>query len=177
MSPNDYMIATRQTAVYPKAVAVPYLTLGLISEIDELNRAVFIANEQGLIKESGDVMWYCFRLFDELGIAVNPSWEHYTGEPVTFPQTFSIMFRNAAAIADIVKKAIRDNDGIVSPGKAEQVGLALTIILMCVGSLAKHQSDLYHTQLHSLESYAAANIEKLTSRYNRGVIGGSGDDR
>lgn len=177
MIPNDYMIATRQTAIYPKAVAVPYLTLGLISEIDELNRAVFIANEQGLIKESGDVMWYCFRLFDELGIAVNPSWEHYTGEPVALPQTFNIMFRNVAGIADIVKKSIRDNDGVVPLEKVGQVGLALTIVVMCVGSLANRQNDLYSTSLHSLEAYATVNIDKLASRHNRGVIGGSGDDR
>ena len=177
MSPNEYQEATRQTAVYPKAVAVPYLTLGLVSEIDELNRAAFIADEQALVKESGDVMWYCFRLLDELEIAVIPNWEHYTGRPVTLPQTFSIMFRNAAAIADIVKKAIRDNDGIVPAAKRDEIGITLTTILMCVGSLAERQNDLYHTQLHSLEVYAAANIEKLTSRYNRGVIGGSGDDR
>jgi hypothetical protein len=177
MSPNEYKLATRQTAIYPNAIAVPYLTLGLVSEIDELNRAVFIASEQGLIKESGDVMWYCFRLFDELGITVNPQWEHYTGEPIALPQTFNIMSRNTAAIADIVKKSIRDNDGIVPPEKVEQVGLALTIILMCVGSLAQRQNDLYHTHLHGLEAYATVNIDKLASRHNRGVIGGSGDDR
>lgn len=177
MSPNEYMQATRATAIYPQAVAIPYLTLGLISEVDELQRAVFVANEQALVKESGDVMWYCFRLFDELGVTVHPSWEHYTGEPVAVQQTFNIMFRNVASVADIVKKAIRDNDGIVPPAKVDAANLALTIVVMCVGSLAKRQNELYKTQLHDLETYAIANIDKLASRHNRGVIGGSGDDR
>ena len=177
MSPNEYMQATRATAIYPKEVAIPYLTLGLVSEIDELQRAVFVANEQALVKESGDVMWYCFRLFDELGIAVNPSWEHYTGEPVALQQTFNIMFRNVAAVADIVKKSIRDNDGAVPPAKVDTVNLALTVVVMCVGSLAKRQNELYRTHLHNLEAYATVNIDKLASRHNRGVIGGSGDER
>ncbi len=177
MNPNEYMQATRTTAIYPKEVAISYLTLGLVSEIDELQRAVFVANEQALVKESGDVMWYIFRLFDELGVTVHQSWEHYTGEPVSLPLTFNIMFRNVAAVADIVKKAIRDNAGIVPPAKVDTSGLALTVVLMCVGSLAKRQNELYSTQLHSLEAYATVNIDKLTSRHNRGVIGGSGDDR
>jgi NTP pyrophosphatase (non-canonical NTP hydrolase) len=79
MNIKDYLLLTRQTAIYPSETFLEYLTLGLASEAGEVSGVVKkyirqdftldIAQEK-LIKELGDVMWYWARLCDEL--CLNP---------------------------------------------------------------------------------------------------------
>lgn len=80
----------------------------------------------------------------------------------------------AGEVADKVKKLIRDvgNGSMpeISEEKREDIKKELGDVLWYIACLAK-SLDL------SLESVAVANIEKLASRVERGVIGGSGDNR
>ena len=70
----------------------------------------------------------------------------------------------AGEVAEKVKKNIRD-------GKAlDGVGLELGDVLWYISALA---DDLGVT----LEEVAQANVDKLTSRKKRNMIGGSGDNR
>lgn len=75
---NDYQEFTKTTAIYPKNKALEYLCLGLASEAGEvagkLKKVIrdhkgFTDHEadQALLKEVGDVLWYCARIVDELG--------------------------------------------------------------------------------------------------------------
>ena len=75
---NEYQEFTKQTAIYPQNKALEYLCLGLASEAGEVagklkkiirdeDGQVSSENSQKMVKEIGDVLWYCARLVDELG--------------------------------------------------------------------------------------------------------------
>lgn len=77
-----YQSASAKTAIYPKKSALEYLALGLTSEAGEVAGKVkkAIRDHDGVIDEArrdaimseiGDVLWYCARLTDELGIDFN----------------------------------------------------------------------------------------------------------
>ncbi len=77
---KSYQKATAQTAKYPPQMALVYLSLGIASEAGEvagkmkkrirdgdskMTREEWI---QAMSSEIGDVLWYCARLADELGL-------------------------------------------------------------------------------------------------------------
>jgi len=71
-------------------------------------------------------------------------------------------------IAESAKKIIRDN---AFKNKRE-------IILEQIGIILKHlQATVYHCASENLDSVAAANLAKLQSRQQRGVLKGDGDNR
>jgi NTP pyrophosphatase (non-canonical NTP hydrolase) len=73
-------------------------------------------------------------------------------------------------IAEKIKKVLRDDDGKLSEEKKKEVGKELGDVLWYIAQLA--------TELNmNLDEIAEGNIEKLYSRLDRGVIGGSGDNR
>ena len=76
----------------------------------------------------------------------------------------------AGEVANKMKKVMRDDNGVVSDEKKEEVKKELGDVLWYMAQLA--------TELGlSLDEVAQANIEKLYSRLERGKIGGSGDNR
>jgi NTP pyrophosphatase (non-canonical NTP hydrolase) len=76
----------------------------------------------------------------------------------------------AGEVADKLKKTIRDDDGIVTAQKKKEVAKELGDVLWYVAQVAS-ELEL------SLDEIAQKNLEKLFSRKERGVIGGSGDNR
>ena len=73
-------------------------------------------------------------------------------------------------IAEKVKKIIRDDNGKLSEDKRKELSKEIGDILWYVSQLA--------TELNlNLSDIAIQNIEKLNSRKQRGVLGGSGDNR
>lgn len=76
----------------------------------------------------------------------------------------------AGEIANKVKKVLRDNSGELQESVRQDLISELGDVLWYVAALA---TDL-KTELSEV---ASRNIEKLNSRKNRGVIGGSGDNR
>lgn len=73
MNLSAYQKLTRETAIYPKNQAIPYLALGLTSEAGEVAGKIKKqirdggVEVMGTIDEIGDVFWYLARLCDELG--------------------------------------------------------------------------------------------------------------
>lgn len=67
-------------------------------------------------------------------------------------------------------KIIRDKNGYISQADGVQLQKELGDILWYVARLAVHLG-------YSLESVAQVNLDKLSSRLERGVLQGSGDDR
>lgn len=80
---NNYQQATAQTAKYPPAQALEYLSLGIASEAGEvagkmkkwirdgdskMTREEWV---QAMSSEIGDVLWYAARLADELGLSLS----------------------------------------------------------------------------------------------------------
>ena len=82
----------------------------------------------------------------------------------------------AGEVLGKLKKLIRDNDvrfdgeGTITDQQRADLGAELGDVLWYISNLAR---DLGL----SLNDVAAMNIEKLQSRKDRGVIGGSGDNR
>ena len=76
----------------------------------------------------------------------------------------------AGEIAEKVKKIIRDKEGVFS--EDDKVELAKEI-----GDVLWYLATLAHQLGASFDDIAAGNLAKLKSRKERGVIGGSGDNR
>lgn len=76
----------------------------------------------------------------------------------------------AGEVAEKVKKIIRDRDGVMTDDTRAAIAGELGDVLWYVAQIA--------TELGlSLDDVARGNVEKLSSRARRGVIGGSGDNR
>ncbi len=73
-------------------------------------------------------------------------------------------------IAEKFKKLIRDKEGRLSESDRGEILKELGDVLWYVNSIA-------HLLGSDLESVAEANLSKLSSRKERGVLGGSGDNR
>jgi NTP pyrophosphatase (non-canonical NTP hydrolase) len=76
----------------------------------------------------------------------------------------------AGEVADKVKKVIRDSGGHFSDEVKEAIKKELGDVLWYVSGMAWELG-------FTLTDVAETNILKLSSRYERGKIGGSGDDR
>lgn len=73
-------------------------------------------------------------------------------------------------VAGKIKKVIRDNGGVVDEERKQDIKKEMGDVLWYLAQLA--------TELNlKLSDIAKTNIEKLTSRYLRNKIHGSGDDR
>lgn len=75
MDADQYQLATRMTAIYPKSDAVIYTLLGLGNEAGEIqgkykkylrDNVEWNDVKEMMLDELGDVLWYAARLADEL---------------------------------------------------------------------------------------------------------------
>lgn len=82
MRADEYQEETKKTAVYPNAVALSYLALGLAGEAGEVANKVkkvlrdyrdfpFDAERDAIIDELGDVCWYLAQLTGYLGVPLS----------------------------------------------------------------------------------------------------------
>lgn len=76
----------------------------------------------------------------------------------------------AGEIAEKVKKAIRDNGGVITEDRKEQ-------ILLEVGDCLWYLSRVCEELDTPLSRAAQMNLDKLFARRQRGAINGSGDSR
>ena len=76
----------------------------------------------------------------------------------------------AGEVLEVVKKVWRDNQGEFTPETRHKLKLELGDVLWYLAAIASEQNI-------SLQEIAEANLEKLKSRLDRGVISGSGDER
>lgn len=76
----------------------------------------------------------------------------------------------AGEVAGKIKKAIRDNNGVINEVRKEEIKGELGDVLWYTAQIA--------TELGlTLDEIAEGNIEKLYSRLERGTIKGDGDNR
>ena len=76
----------------------------------------------------------------------------------------------AGEVAEKMKKAIRDDGGVITPERKEMIVKELGDVLWYIAILAVELGV-------DLDTIATANLEKLFSRKDRGVLTGSGDER
>lgn len=97
-------------------------------------------------------------------------------ETALYPKEVRILYPTlgltgeAGEVADKVKKVIRDNDGDFSVERRLEIAKELGDVLWYISTLA---NDLGYT----LEEIGELNNRKLSSRKERGVISGNGDNR
>lgn len=76
----------------------------------------------------------------------------------------------AGEVAEKIKKVIRDDSGIITNGKKEEIKKEMGDVMWYLAQLAT-ELDL------NLSDIAKNNISKLKSRKQRSVLRGSGDNR
>jgi len=76
----------------------------------------------------------------------------------------------AGEVAEKVKKTIRDDHGVLTDERREALGAELGDVLWYAAQVAT-EAGL------DLDEIGTANLDKLLSRQERGVLQGSGDDR
>lgn len=94
-----------------------------------------------------------------------------------YPGKYSIIYPSlglageSGEVADKVKKVIRDHSGnFADPVTRKEIAKEVGDVLWYVAAVAR---DIGYT----LEEIAQMNIDKLSSRYDRGKIRGDGDNR
>lgn len=187
---NEYQARTQETAIYPgqgSSTGAIYVSLGLAGESGELceqvkkmmrddGNALMPERAEKLKGELGDVLWYLARAARELKLDLSeivsepPSDELRhgipgMGTPTGLAYTALTLFKCASRFGDEVCAIVFfDGHDAASPAPM------LTDVFY-VANLFARQLDV------SLEDVATANREKLLSRKDRGVLGGSGSQR
>lgn len=162
----EYQARAVATAIYPREYRIAYPALGLIGELAELREAVaqcdsYTHNSRPVLKEAGDVMWYCANLAADLGVDLSTLDTH----------TLLSVFPSEKYIGDFaekVKKLIRDG----SDDKREAVLAFITLAIAAVRTTCHNFSHDF-----SFENVLTTNLEKLESRKERGTLQGDGDNR
>lgn len=76
----------------------------------------------------------------------------------------------AGEVAEKVKKFLRDDNGVLTPERAEAIKKELGDVMWYVALLADKLGV-------TLEEVAQGNLDKLAKRYDEGKLSGDGDDR
>ncbi len=76
----------------------------------------------------------------------------------------------AGEVAEKLKKIIRDKDSVITAEDKQELAKELGDVLWYIAVFA-------HDLGVSLDTIAQQNLDKLLSRKDRGVLGGSGDNR
>ena len=177
MKLDEYQAEAAKTAIYPRGLA--YTALGISGELGELVVAV-LAKSTSATAEISDVLWYVAMLAKDCGLTLSM---------VAGRKTFPLKIKESErcwGLDDIleeltihvgmacknVKKTIRDDDGKLSKKRQKAIKLALRRVLYLLADLTNNAE-----WCAPLEECAKMNIEKLTSRQERGVLHGDGDTR
>jgi NTP pyrophosphatase (non-canonical NTP hydrolase) len=172
---NDYQTGAVSTAIYPAPLAYP--TLGLCGEVGEFQTAWNDGDDDEVIKEAGDVLWYLANVANDLGLTLSellgrkkfPKCEH-SGSTWRCDDPLLRLSQNAGVVAEQVKKAIRDSGG-------EMPKKRLSLVKKASKEIVQTLADLLNDCECTLEEAAEANYAKLKSRQKRGKLTGDGDNR
>lgn len=184
---NDYQKAAAKTAIFPKEHALHYTVLGLLSEVGELAgayREQKLSNALGerdwksFLSEAADILWYAAALADVLKLPLQDIRDRVEINPdihTAYSKGFAVVgiTFDAGEIASAVKKHLRD----AQPGVSIYGSIYEDKIINHLGSILIHIELLALSKHQTVSELMQQNIAKLTDRKNRGVLGGSGDNR
>lgn len=170
MTLQEYSEKAHTTAIYPNiGNNLPYTVLGLIEETCEfMEKYGQDAGALELLKEAGDIYWYA----NETAITVQQPIYTIEGNYIFNGQIEREDITKAIQVlAGKTKKFIRDDNNVLPEDKRESIVCAIDIILDYIDSIMLDDFDIKQSEILQI------NIDKLFSRKERGVLGGSGDNR
>ena len=167
MQIEDYKEFIKTTAIYPKDCAFNYLLLGLIGEAgelcnsykkvlrDKLEKDVWVPQ---LKKELGDFFWYLYQLENEGCVDVQVT---LYGEDRNYRNLITNLFDLFSSVNDLLISTEYQHFPTYQGG---------------LNTRTLNNLIYFHLD-SSIEEILQINVDKLSSRKERGVLGGSGDDR
>jgi hypothetical protein len=197
---TSYWEFTSTTVVYPSKKSLEYVTLGLISEINELvnnSFALLMAHQEGeleveesvldiertkLLLELGDILYYVTRLCIHLGyrsvknFLVNAkiyqeSKFNKSLEKSDFFSTYMTLNLASGTLAGLIKKYVRGDSNYQDLSLLQVFcESSLFILFLTIDELAYELNS-------DLKTVMDDNTNKLTKRKNAGTIQGDGDFR
>ena len=162
---EEYKKDALKTAFYPNMGSnIEYPVLAILEESIEIFEKIELsATKEEIVKELGDLLWYTAMIFYEF----KKPFEFTQVDEYTTPSNFII---KSGKLASILKKTLRDNDGIFTEQKLEEFFSIINNMLSFVMNVAAQLG-------FTLEEVAQINIEKINDRIKRGKLQGSGDNR
>lgn len=192
MNYNEYQTLAATTAIYKNPIIYP--SLGILNELEELMSKMidfFSDSKPGfldeLLYELGDVFWYVANLSREVGIDLsdlfndkNPSYlcllktvkdlkDGSNNEDILMGIS-AILWMPVGKIQGIAKKILRDGPDYLTEEKKE-------VIVSSLSGLCDLLMVICNVFGLNIEKAMEMNIDKLSSRKERGVITGDGDHR
>jgi len=125
---------------------------GLIGELEELEREVQRFHGEDIIKELGDVLWYCASICTYLSLDLQDIYESNFETELSMP------------LAEIFKKVYRDKKGVFDETDKKYIKAYIRDAICGISE-------------DDMDNITNMNIAKLNSRQQRGVIGGNGSNR
>lgn len=173
---KEYQEFTATTAIYPKDRALEYLvpalcseTLELVEVLTDLEYAESRENESNVLKESGDIIWDISELCTLFKIDLSEMC--LEAQKRMRKDNFirvNDLTSSTEAILGRYSKSIRDSWG-EDKTKGRLIDCSIDILTITIETLLQYG--------YTLKDAINANIEKLSSRKERDVIKGSGDNR
>ena len=162
---DSYKEAALKTAFYPNfGNNILYPTVAIIEECGELIEKIEEkASHLAIVKELGDVLWYCAMVFHEIK------------KPFVFDleksfMTPSMLYQAGSKLSGVIKKTERDHNGVFTKEKERELTEHINFILSFVYNVTTSID-------YTIEEICKINIDKINERVKNGTIQGSGDNR
>lgn len=174
------------TAIYLPETSLMYLVFGLMGEFGELVEKVLdaksIVDNDGVVKESGDVCWYgaaiCKDFDFDIDIIFGTSRvPEVLKEATTEAEMLEYGTQQVLSLGELIKKHLRDdykgggNFNNLTFERHAKLGEIVHNVIQTVRLIVST-----HTR-YQFEEVLAENVAKLKSRKDRGQLTGSGDYR
>ncbi len=175
---NDYQIQARTTATYRTPFMYP--ALGLAGEVGELiDKTEDGSSYEAIRGEIGDVLWYVSNVAYDAGLTLAECAD-LDGPNVLgtfdelkdghYPEWDKSLSVEVGKVCEVVKKTDRDDAGVLTEERQVKIKDALGQVLYLLQDMTSECST-------DLAMVAQANLDKLASRKERGVLKGDGDNR
>lgn len=188
MNLYQYQKKAITTKIYADEAALSYLGMGLAGESSELfekirqNRDGITTLEgeemQLLAKEIGDTYWYLAGLAEETDQSLEDILKNSNKSlqpDVKFDEIVDELIIQTGVVLEVFKKALRDDYELfvnkkLTDQKFEKMNDAIAYLLL----ICEYLANFFGVAVSDI---LQQNVDKLASRAERGVLGGSGDKR
>jgi NTP pyrophosphatase (non-canonical NTP hydrolase) len=184
---NDYQRKCEETAMFNEKIAIPYITMKLNGEVAELSEKFMNYEGKDLIdKEIGDCYWYIATLSKRVGMDLmnlNTAYSLIPCDFKIFEMNEQLLFINTKAglIAEVVGKAIRDDEGEINDEKRniiiENLSDLFTGLQIFSQKFKYEECNVLVGVTRLTKDIMTMNLNKLAVRHAKGMIKGSGDER